>query len=149
MKSKYQTEFKTSVYIRKKSQRYRKSHRDYYKSLSKKYYEEHKAWRKSENSRCQKIRIRRYKIDAIKKIADYHNSALKCWKCSENRLWCLTIGHIHKNGKEDRLKNGVGTKGYKNIIEGIRTCEDLRVECWNCNCVSYHFDKYPCELRGN
>jgi hypothetical protein len=98
------------------------------------------------NKECQKRRIRKYKINALEKIAKYNNSNVECWRCGETRMWVLTIGHIMGNGRDDRKKNGTGTQYYKKIIDGSRTCEDLKIECITCNYVQGRCGKYPDEL---
>jgi hypothetical protein len=122
-----------------KSREYGKLHKERKKEYDKEYRETNKDRIKKAN---EFLKMKAYEI-----IADYQGSKIKCWKCGEDRPQCLTVGHINNNGKEDRASYGRGKTFHKKIISGERMCEDLRLECYNCNYVSYHYGKYPNELR--
>jgi len=138
---------------------YNKEHpekqKEYHKRWSEKNSEKIKEYKKKwnehpnhkiKNKECQIIRTRRYKIRTIEKIAEFHRSSVECWRCHESRLWCLTIGHINQDGKEDRTNNGSGTTFYKQIIDGNRACDDLKIECISCNYCLQWYGKYPDEI---
>jgi hypothetical protein len=102
----------------------------------------------NEKYKDDKKEINRYlRNQALEIIAKHHNSEVKCWRCFEDKLWCLTIGHVNQDGKEDRKKTGAGNILYKKIISGERKCDDLKIECMNCNsCLQWH-GKYPDEIK--
>jgi len=87
------------------------------------------------------------KIRAMEMIANFHGSKIKCWRCGELRIWVLTIGHLNGDGTKDRKINGRGMTYYKKIISGKRSCEDLQIECVNCNCCLQWYGKYPDEIN--
>lgn len=129
---------------------------EYYKKNKEKIRNTNKKWRdknpdyiqkrSEENKRCQKRRARKYKIICFEKIAKYHNTGIACWRCGESRIWCLTIGHPNSDGKTDREKHGNGITYYKAIMEDRLSCENIRLECANCNlCLQWH-GKYPDEM---
>jgi hypothetical protein len=129
---------------------YREKNKEILKEKRKEYYgrDEVKEKHYKSNAKYQSERIRTYKILALEMIAKYHDSPLECWRCHEDRLCVLTIGHPKNNGKDDRYNNGTGTKFYKAIFSGNRTCEDLQVECINCNCCLQWYKKYPDEMTN-
>jgi len=148
-KSRYKIEFKTSKETLKRAEEWRniEENRQKRKDYMNQYYKEKREHRIKRNSECQKIRVRRYKIDAMKKIAEHHNNEVKCWRCGEKRLWVLTIAHINNDGNIDRKENGFSTtKLYRRILDNERQCDDLQIECFNCNCVRGFFGKYPDEI---
>jgi hypothetical protein len=71
-----------------------------------------------------------------------------CWRCGEELIETLTIGHINQDGAKEKKKYGRGSYSlFGKIISGERSCEDLRLECWKCNCTRYYCGKYPDELQ--
>jgi hypothetical protein len=134
------------MYSKEYAVKYREDNRELLREKQREYYKNNKERRIKENTICQTKRVRRYKLKAFEAIAKHHNSTIICWKCGEDRLWCLTIGHVNQDGKEDRKMNGNGTRFYKAVIEGIRICDDLQIECMNCNCCLQWYGKYPDEI---
>jgi hypothetical protein len=145
----YDFKYLNILYNNVPTKSYRKLHWKRCNENDRRYFKNHREERIKANSDCQKKRVRTYKIQSLEIIARFHNSEIKCWKCGERRMWCLTIGHINQDGSKDRKENGNGTQIYLRIINGDRPCEDLQIECFTCNCVFGFFGKYPNELRGN
>jgi hypothetical protein len=121
------------------SKLYGKSHKEHKKEYDKLYRETNKEKIKSYNENLKK--------SAYKIIAEYRNSDVTCWNCGEARWQCLTIAHLNNDGSEDRKYNGRGHTLYRAIINKKRKCDDLQLECYNCNNVNYHYEKYPSELK--
>jgi len=121
------------------------------KDSSKKYRETHKNKIKEYNKLPTTINNRQNNRNKLKKqayeiISNYHNSEIKCWRCGESLIEALTIGHINNDGKQDRLVHGTGETFFRKIISGIRSCENLKIECFNCNCCLENYGKYPDEI---
>jgi hypothetical protein len=108
-----------------------------------------KSWRiRNKDTYAIKRRIahREHKIKMLEEIAKFHNSEIKCWRCGEERIWVLTVGHPSGNGDSDRKNNGTGTQYYRNIIAGNVDLTDVKIECMNCNCCSEWYGLYPDEM---
>jgi hypothetical protein len=86
------------------------------------------------------------RVDAMKRIATEHIHELKCWRCNEENIYKLTIGHLNEDGKEERKKGIKYIKLYSAILSGDRTTKDLEIECCNCNCCKQWYKKYPDEM---
>ena len=91
----------------------------------------------------RKITHRLKRIEAMEKIADYHNSSVECWKCHENKLCVLTIAHTNNDGKTDR------EKFINRILSGERQLDDINIECINCNCCKEWHGRYPDEIPND
>ena len=115
---------------------------------------EEKKIRKRESNKKYRMTHKKYdakynlnlKLKAYKMIANFHNEEIKCWRCGETLVEALTIGHINQNGKDDRKINGSGATLHRRIISGKRSCEDLKLECYNCNMCLAFYGKYPDEI---
>ena len=115
------------------------NHKEEYQAHNKKWIQEHPGYNRK--------KLRAHKIQALEEIAKHHNTEVKCWKCGEKRLWVLTISHVNQDGAEERKQHGKdSTRLYRRILSKERTCEDLQIECWNCNCCLGCYNKYPDEI---
>lgn len=84
---------------------------------------------------------------AYKKIAEDKKTSIKCWRCGEENIEKLTIGHIYNDGKVERKEKGYNLKKfYREIEKGTRPTDDLTIECFNCNMCREWYNKYPDEL---
>ena len=98
------------------------------KQQQKEYHYKNKEKR---NKRCREYIINR-KIKVFKILGE-----VKCEKCNEKRLECLTVDHIDNSGFIDK-KNGLKDHSlYSAILKGEYPkdkLKNLRVLCYNCNC---------------
>ena len=148
----HQKEYKKQYYqdhkeeIKKKQNERRKNNPEKYRVIGKKSMEKNSHKYKEKKKISEYKRNLYYRLKTLYKISEFHGTSVKCWKCGENRIFCLTIGHFENNGREDRLKNGHGPTYYKKIVEEIISCEHLKIECYNCNMCAGFNGKYPDEL---
>lgn len=145
--SRYKVEYKSSEEDLQRARGWRKDNIAAKREYDKEYYAKNRTERIKTNADTQKIRNRRYRIDAMKKIAAYHNTTVQCNRCGETRMWVLAIVFTDATGKEDRENNGYGsTKYYRRIIDGEKSCDNLQIQCYNCSmCMRFH-KKYPDEI---
>jgi hypothetical protein len=99
------------------------------------------------NKDCEKTSYQILKKEAIDKILHFNKDDYVCWKCGIKDPHVLSIGHINQDGKADRKKFGRGTPFMKNIINGTKIPNDLKIECMNCNCCLQWYGKYPDEMN--
>lgn len=77
------------------------------------------------------IKVRRQRKEIV--IAAYGG---KCYRCSEMRLYALTIDHIQQGvGRTHRQQ--LGTKSFYDWLISNDFPTDYRVACWNCNWLAY------------
>lgn len=142
--------------LKKKRKDKYEANKDKYISISKNYGTNHKEEKKEYDKRYRyenKDKIMKYneelKIRAFETIAKETNMELRCWKCGEDDIEKLSIGHIDNSGKTDRKTNGRGSTFRRKIINGSIDCSNLRIECYNCNNVAFLYGIYPNEIRKN
>jgi hypothetical protein len=141
LKKEYDKEYrlKNLDIINEKKRKYYNDNKEKVLQYHKKYYDKTKIERKSEH--------RNLKIKAFNKIAEFHDTTIKCWRCGETRLWVITIGHINQDGKEDRKISKSMVNFYRRIIKGEREIDDLQLECADCNFCLQWYGKYPDEMN--
>lgn len=137
-----------------------KPQRHEYYELNKNYFIDKTRLRRIENPDCRieegvkyrgkykeliNFKNKQLKIDTINFIAKSYNAEVKCWRCDEKRIWCLTIGHVDQSGKEDRKTMG-GQKIYRKILSGEKKLDGINIECVNCNMSKQWWGKYPDEI---
>lgn len=138
----------------RKSREYHRLHKEECNKNTREHYHNHKEEYQAHNKRWiqehpgyNKKKSRIAKIKALETIAKHHNMKIECWRCHEKQLWVLTIGHPNKDGKEDKKIYGIsGVAWYGSIISGEKTCDNLKIECMNCNSCLEWYGKYPDEM---
>lgn len=81
--------------------------------------------------RRNKERLAMANQEQRRRVLDLYGGRCEC--CGEDDFRFLTIGHVNRDGAQDRRdKRARGNSFYRVLLQEPRR-DDLRVECWNCN----------------
>lgn len=132
----------TDEWKKLQSKKYRDTHKEEI-AVSKKKYKENNKEKVGAAAKRRNVKLKK---TAFSKISEFHKTDISCWRCGEMQTEKLTIGHINNDGNEDR-KQFKSQSLYVAIKDGVRTCADLRLECYNCNLCKAFYGKYPDEIE--
>lgn len=92
-------------------------------------------FRESKN-RSSRLLTARLKQQVVEKFS---SGTMKCAVCSEDRIYCLSIDHIHGGGNQHRreLRKHSPRAYYKWLIEE-GSLNDFQVLCMNCQFAKRH-----------
>jgi hypothetical protein len=69
----------------------------------------------------------------------------KCAICGEDHWECLSIDHVHGNGRKERREKG---RNYYELLMKAPLDPGLRILCFNCNCSIGFFGYSPYEKES-
>lgn len=122
---------------RETRRKWRLANPDKEKEYRKRHYEKHK----------EQLRIvaKAYHVKTKLVVLGYYsNGELKCARCGESRLPCLSIDHISGGGLKHRRSIGINSGGGSTFYRWLRNnCfpEGYQVLCMNCQYIKRNENK--------